>query len=112
MVIDFYFFIFFFEQSEAIPETLKNMLLVMLNGKVNNKDELPGKQDFWSATWTKVNTFLPHMSNELLQYQNSRQVVEKIPGKIMFNLVFRHKNLCTDFVCVFVLFLFIRYYIG
>lgn len=61
-------------QSEAIPETLKNMLLVMLNGKTNSKEELHSKQAFWDATWTKVNTFLPQMSNDLLQHHNSRQI--------------------------------------
>ncbi|KAL4088566.1 hypothetical protein QTP88_023655 [Uroleucon formosanum] len=60
--------------SEAIPETLKNMLLVMLNGKTNSKEELHSKQAFWDATWTKVNTFLPQMSNDLLQHHNSRQI--------------------------------------
>ncbi|XP_050424848.1 Golgi-specific brefeldin A-resistance guanine nucleotide exchange factor 1 isoform X2 [Adelges cooleyi] len=60
--------------SEAIPETLKNMLLVMLNGKANSKEELHSKQTFWDATWTKVNTFLPNMSEDLLQHYNSRQI--------------------------------------
>lgn len=50
------------------------MLLVMLNGKANSKEELHSKQIFWDATWTKVNTFLPQMSNELIQHHNSRQV--------------------------------------
>ncbi|VVC44252.1 Hypothetical protein CINCED_3A003322 [Cinara cedri] len=63
--------------SEAIPETLKNMLLVMLNGKANSKEELHSKQIFWDATWTKVNTFLPQMSNELIQHHNSRQVTDQ-----------------------------------
>jgi len=58
------------------------MLLVMLNGKSNGKEELHSKQDFWDATWTKVNTFLPQMSNELLQHHNSRQVTEEISGNI------------------------------
>lgn len=53
------------------------MLLVMLNGKANSKEELHSKHAFWEATWTKVNTFLPQMSNELLQHHNSRQVAEQ-----------------------------------
>ncbi|XP_025416459.1 Golgi-specific brefeldin A-resistance guanine nucleotide exchange factor 1 isoform X2 [Sipha flava] len=63
--------------SEAIPETLKNMLLVMLNGKTNSKEDLHSKQAFWDATWNKVNTFLPHMSDELLHHHNNRQVTEQ-----------------------------------
>lgn len=56
------------------------MLLVMLNGKSNSKEELHSKQAFWNATWTKVNTFLPQMSNELLQHHNSGQVTEQDRG--------------------------------
>lgn len=72
---------FFIYQNEAIPETLKNMLLVMLNGKANSKEELHSKQAFWDATWTKVNSFLPQMSEELLQHDNSRQVAEQQQSK-------------------------------
>lgn len=72
---------FFIYQNEAIPETLKNMLLVMLNGKANSKEELHSKQAFWDVTWTKVNSFLPQMSEELLQHDNSRQVVEQQQSK-------------------------------
>lgn len=56
------------------------MLLVMLNGKASSKEELHCKQDFWNATWTKVNTFLPQMSDELLQYHNNRQITEQDHG--------------------------------
>jgi len=52
----------------------------MLNGKSNSKEELHSKQAFWNATWTKVNTFLPQMSNELLQHHNSGQVTEQDRG--------------------------------
>lgn len=56
------------------------MLLVMLNGKANNREELHSKQAFWDATWAKVNTFLPQMSNELIQHYNSRQITEQDHG--------------------------------
>lgn len=56
------------------------MLLVMLNGKTNSKDELHSKQVFWDATWNKVNTFLPHMSNELLHHHSTRNVTEEDHG--------------------------------
>lgn len=58
------------------------MLLVMLNGKANSKEELHSKQAFWEATWTKVNTFLPQMSNELLQHHESRPAPEPDHGSI------------------------------
>jgi len=56
------------------------MLLVMLNGKANSKEELHSKQTFWDATWNKVNTFLPQMSNDLLQHHNSRQITTQDHG--------------------------------
>ncbi|XP_050527840.1 LOW QUALITY PROTEIN: Golgi-specific brefeldin A-resistance guanine nucleotide exchange factor 1-like [Daktulosphaira vitifoliae] len=57
---------------KAIPETLKNMLLVMLNGKANSKEELHNKQLFWDATWSKVDTFLPNMAKDLSQYHKKQ----------------------------------------
>jgi hypothetical protein len=53
----------------------------MLNGKTNSKEDLHSKQAFWDATWNKVNTFLPHMSDELLHHHNNRQVTEQDLGK-------------------------------
>ncbi|XP_050523551.1 Golgi-specific brefeldin A-resistance guanine nucleotide exchange factor 1 isoform X2 [Daktulosphaira vitifoliae] len=74
--------------NEAIPETLKNMLLVMLNGKANSKEELHSKKVFWDATWVKVNTFLPNMAKDLSHYHNRQQDSEaqNVSNSVNFGL--------------------------
>ncbi|KAJ8926524.1 hypothetical protein NQ314_021126 [Rhamnusium bicolor] len=48
---------------EAIPESLKNMLLVMDSAKVFDGPD--GKSPLWNATWDRMNKFLPNMKDEL-----------------------------------------------
>lgn len=55
---------------EAVPESLKNMLLVMDSAKVF--DDPTGKNELWDATWKRIDTFLPTMKDEL--FQENRQV--------------------------------------
>ncbi|CAG8585934.1 8500_t:CDS:10, partial [Paraglomus occultum] len=62
--------------SEAIPESLKNMLLVMstsgvLQRETNEKQEEPTnanmiamKRELWNVTWEKINKFLPSLQQE------------------------------------------------
>ncbi|XP_039279024.1 Golgi-specific brefeldin A-resistance guanine nucleotide exchange factor 1 isoform X3 [Nilaparvata lugens] len=53
---------------EAIPESLKNMLLVMDSAKVfsvNGCEFSP----LWTVTWDRINTFLPHLKDELFKTQ-------------------------------------------
>lgn len=55
---------------EAVPESLKNMLLVMDSAKVFDGPD--GKNALWDATWEKISKFLPNMKEEL--FQDNRQV--------------------------------------
>lgn len=50
---------------EAIPESLKNMLLVMDSAKVFDGPD--GKNVMWDATWERIGKFLPGMKNELFK---------------------------------------------
>ncbi|KAK9887809.1 hypothetical protein WA026_000124 [Henosepilachna vigintioctopunctata] len=50
---------------EAIPESLKNMLLVMDSARVFEGPE--GKNRLWLATWTRIDQFLPNMREGLFR---------------------------------------------
>lgn len=60
------YYIFLFEQLEAIPESLKNMLLVMdTAGIFQTGDGVESK--LWKLTWDRIDTFLPNLKNELFK---------------------------------------------
>ncbi|RZC32907.1 Sec7 domain containing protein [Asbolus verrucosus] len=66
---------------EAIPESLKNMLLVM--DSANVFDGVDGKGPLWGATWDRINKFLPGMKEELFKEMNQdggKKAVEETPG--------------------------------
>ncbi|GJQ80967.1 putative regulation of ARF protein signal transduction [Trypoxylus dichotomus] len=50
---------------EAIPESLKNMLLVMESAKVFEGPD--GPNVLWAQTWDRINKFLPQMKEELFK---------------------------------------------
>ncbi|XP_071455207.1 Golgi-specific brefeldin A-resistance guanine nucleotide exchange factor 1 isoform X2 [Hetaerina americana] len=50
---------------EAIPESLKNMLLVMDSAKVFSTPD--GYSPLWTVTWDRINTFLPSLKEELFK---------------------------------------------
>lgn len=50
---------------EAIPESLKNMLLVMDSAKVFDSPD--GRSQLWTITWDRIGTFLPNMKDELFK---------------------------------------------
>lgn len=52
---------------EAIPESLKNMLLVMDSAKVFEGQD--GRTQLWLLTWERIGKFLPHMKDELFKEQ-------------------------------------------
>uniref|UniRef100_A0A671UKA8 Golgi-specific brefeldin A-resistance guanine nucleotide exchange factor 1 n=1 Tax=Sparus aurata TaxID=8175 RepID=A0A671UKA8_SPAAU len=53
---------------EAIPESLKNMLLVMdTAGIFHNADSRTGFSDLWEITWERIVCFLPHLREELFK---------------------------------------------
>lgn len=57
----------FFLQYEAIPESLKNMLLVMDTASVfgSRDDKKPTK--LWVVTWDRIDAFLPELKNEVFK---------------------------------------------
>ncbi|XP_044272751.1 Golgi-specific brefeldin A-resistance guanine nucleotide exchange factor 1 [Tribolium madens] len=67
--------------AEAIPESLKNMLLVMDSAKVFEGAD--GKSPLWMATWDRINKFLPGMKEELFrEQQGKRENVEVLQHNI------------------------------
>ncbi|CAB1343546.1 unnamed protein product [Coregonus sp. 'balchen'] len=53
---------------EAIPESLKNMLLVMdTAGIFHSADSRTGYSDLWEITWERINCFLPNLREELFK---------------------------------------------
>ncbi|KAG7265233.1 hypothetical protein CRUP_005436 [Coryphaenoides rupestris] len=53
---------------EAIPESLKNMLLVMdTAGIFHCSDSRTGYSDLWEITWERIVCFLPHLREELFK---------------------------------------------
>lgn len=63
-------------QSEAIPESLKNMLLVMDTAEIFHSADARGGSPsaLWEITWERIDCFLPHLRDELF-----KQTV--IPGR-------------------------------
>ncbi len=55
-------------QLEAIPESLKNMLLVMdTAGIFHSADSRTGYSDLWEITWERIDCFLPRLKEELFK---------------------------------------------
>ncbi|ESO85819.1 hypothetical protein LOTGIDRAFT_130403 [Lottia gigantea] len=55
--------------SEAIPESLKNMLLVMETASIfHTADGI--ESQLWKLTWDKIDTFLPNLKEELFKPGN------------------------------------------
>ncbi|GAB1600980.1 Golgi-specific brefeldin A-resistance guanine nucleotide exchange factor 1-like [Argonauta hians] len=54
--------------SEAIPESLKNMLLVMDTAGIFHTDSSTNSQ-LWKLTWDRIDTFLPDLQLELFKTQ-------------------------------------------
>ncbi|XP_076459823.1 Golgi-specific brefeldin A-resistance guanine nucleotide exchange factor 1-like isoform X2 [Babylonia areolata] len=52
--------------SEAIPENLKNMLLVMETAGIFQTD-CGTESKLWRLTWDKIDTFLPHLREEIFK---------------------------------------------
>uniref|UniRef100_A0A672KPN6 Golgi-specific brefeldin A-resistance guanine nucleotide exchange factor 1 n=1 Tax=Sinocyclocheilus grahami TaxID=75366 RepID=A0A672KPN6_SINGR len=53
---------------EAIPESLKNMLLVMdTAGIFHSADSRTGYSDLWEITWERIDCFLPRLKEELFK---------------------------------------------
>lgn len=64
---------------EAIPESLKNMLLVMDSAKVFDGPD--GKNPMWNATWDRIGKFLPDLKDELfreIEVQDRKEKTEEL----------------------------------
>lgn len=71
-------------QLEAIPESLKNMLLVMdTAGIFHSADSRTGYSDLWEITWERIDCFLPNLREELF-----KQTVIPQPGTASIKALF------------------------
>ncbi|XP_048060362.1 Golgi-specific brefeldin A-resistance guanine nucleotide exchange factor 1 isoform X2 [Megalobrama amblycephala] len=65
---------------EAIPESLKNMLLVMdTAGIFHSADSRTGYSDLWEITWERIDCFLPHLKEELFKQAVIPEPVCNVP---------------------------------
>ncbi|XP_066534490.1 Golgi-specific brefeldin A-resistance guanine nucleotide exchange factor 1 isoform X3 [Hoplias malabaricus] len=65
---------------EAIPESLKNMLLVMdTAGIFHSADSRTGYSDLWEITWERIDCFLPHLREELFKQAVMPEPVPSVP---------------------------------
>ncbi|KFV07638.1 Golgi-specific brefeldin A-resistance guanine nucleotide exchange factor 1, partial [Pterocles gutturalis] len=65
---------------EAIPESLKNMLLVMdTAGIFHSADSRTGYSDLWEITWERIDCFLPRLRDELFKQTVIQDSVPSIP---------------------------------
>ncbi|KAM9477748.1 Golgi-specific brefeldin A-resistance guanine nucleotide exchange factor 1 isoform 3-T3 [Clarias gariepinus] len=65
---------------EAIPESLKNMLLVMdTAGIFHCADSRTGYSDLWEITWERIDCFLPHLREELFKQAVMPEPVPSVP---------------------------------
>ncbi|XP_075278883.1 Golgi-specific brefeldin A-resistance guanine nucleotide exchange factor 1 isoform X2 [Opisthocomus hoazin] len=65
---------------EAIPESLKNMLLVMdTAGIFHSADSRTGYSDLWEITWERIDCFLPRLRDELFKQTVIQDPVPSLP---------------------------------
>ncbi|XP_076831313.1 Golgi-specific brefeldin A-resistance guanine nucleotide exchange factor 1 isoform X2 [Brachyhypopomus gauderio] len=65
---------------EAIPESLKNMLLVMdTAGIFHSADSRTGYSDLWEITWERIDCFLPRLREELFKQAVMPEPVGNVP---------------------------------
>ncbi|KAJ6661793.1 hypothetical protein lerEdw1_013315, partial [Lerista edwardsae] len=69
-----------FNKPEAIPESLKNMLLVMdTAGIFHSADSRTGYSDLWEITWERIVCFLPKLRDELFKQTVIQDPVSTLP---------------------------------
>jgi len=57
-------------QAEAIPEALKNILLVMTaTGVLQPGAKTASGEDIWKLSWDAINAFCPSLKDEILPKQ-------------------------------------------
>ncbi|XP_077207241.1 Golgi-specific brefeldin A-resistance guanine nucleotide exchange factor 1 isoform X3 [Paroedura picta] len=68
---------------EAIPESLKNMLLVMdTAGIFHSADSRTGHSDLWEITWERIDCFLPKLRDELFKQTVVQDPVSTLPPEM------------------------------
>ncbi|XP_074929036.1 Golgi-specific brefeldin A-resistance guanine nucleotide exchange factor 1 isoform X7 [Chelonoidis abingdonii] len=67
---------------EAIPESLKNMLLVMdTAGIFHSADSRTGYSDLWEITWERIDCFLPRLRDDLFKQTVIQEPVPSVPAE-------------------------------
>jgi hypothetical protein len=62
-----------FYQYEAVPESLKNCLLVMSTSDTFTEVTANQPGSLWNVTWTRINKFLPNLKAEIFPAQASSE---------------------------------------
>lgn len=73
---------------EAIPETLKNMLLVMDSARVFSSPD--GYSPLWTVTWERIDSFLPSLKQEFIKAhpsEKAKSVSEELPHSPDYEVV-------------------------
>lgn len=81
---------------EAVPESLKNMLLVMDSAGVFTSCE--GHSPLWDLTWERINTFLPNLRDELFKAHASELLVKSTSGTDIPSAVSNNSNISNPVV--------------
>ncbi|XP_040581498.1 Golgi-specific brefeldin A-resistance guanine nucleotide exchange factor 1 [Lepeophtheirus salmonis] len=69
--------------ADAIPESLKNMLLVMDTAGTFTNPENGSPAPLWDLTWDKLHVFLPNLMPELFGSQNRKPEEKQVPEKVL-----------------------------
>lgn len=83
-------------QSEAIPESLKNMLLVMDTAGIFETGDGKDSQ-LWRLTWDRIGTFLPHLKEELFKPAEPGKCTLSFQGTYVRYKVLRHISVSRSF---------------
>lgn len=71
------------QQEEAVPESLKNILLVMSSGgyltpPTKGSEQSEQQRKLWNETWARLNRFLPDLMPELFPQEPEKPEVESV----------------------------------
>lgn len=70
--------------EEAVPESLKNMLLVMLDGGyLDIPQEGHKPSPMWEQTWSRIEKFLPSMYKDIFQDRNAKSTQREDEGPVL-----------------------------
>ena len=54
-------------KCEAIPESLKNMLLVMHTAGILRRSDVMEPTQLWKMTWERIDIFLPNLREDVFK---------------------------------------------